>query len=82
MIIATNGTLDDHLRDVGLVFDKLIQAGFSVKCEKVYLAMNQVPYLGFLVGRDGTRPHPSKTAALLDMVCEDMGTDPAAAASY
>ena len=65
-----------------MVFDKLIQAGFAVKCEKVWLAMNEVPYLGFLVGANGTRPHPSKTAALLDMVCEDMGTDPSAAASY
>ena len=62
-----------------LVFEKLIQAGFAVKCEKVHLAKREVPYLGFFVGASGTRPNPSKTAALLDMICEDMGSDPAAA---
>ena len=65
-----------------LVFEKLIQAGFAVKCEKVHLAKREVPYLGFFVGASGTRPNPSKTAALLDMICEDMGSDPAAAARY
>ena len=80
--IPTAGTLDDHLRDVGMVFDRLIESGLSVKASKVYIAMTEVPYLGFLVGRWGTRPSPAKTAALLDMVCEDMRYEPAAASRY
>ena len=60
--------------------DKLIEAGFAVRCDKVWLAYKEAPYLGFLVSENGTRPQPAKTAALLEMVCEDMGTDPSAAA--
>ena len=82
VIIATGGDLDEHLQAVGSVFDKLIQAGFAVRCDKVHLAMKQVMYLGFLVGENGTKPHPSKTAALMDMTVEAMGHDPAAAARY
>ena len=44
--------------------------------------MKQVMHLGFLVGNDGTSPHPSKTSALLDMTVQDMGLEPAAAARY
>ena len=83
VIIATAGTLDDHLRDVGMVFDRLIQAGFAVKCSKVHLAMQEdIPYLGFMISKDGVKPGASKTKALLDMVCEEMGTDPKAAARF
>ena len=60
------------MHDVGMVLDKLIAAGFAVKCEKVYIGMTSVPYLGFNVGRDGTTPRAEKTKAILDLVYEDM----------
>ena len=82
MVIPTCGTLDDHLRDVGLVLDKLVEAGLAIKPSKFWLAMKEAPYLGFLVGGGGTRPQPEKVAALLDMACEDMAADPSAAARY
>jgi len=34
---------------VGLVFDRLIEAGFTVKCDKCYIGLKEVPYLGFMV---------------------------------
>ena len=82
ILVPTAGTFDDHLKDVGMVFDALIEAGFTVRCDKVHVAMREVPYLGFIVGAYGTRPQPAKTKALLDMVCEAMGYDAAAAARY
>ena len=65
-----------------MVFDKLIEAGFAAKCTKVWLAQKSVPYLGFSTSEEGMRPLTEKTAALLDMVCEDMGSDAKAAARY
>ena len=82
MIIPTEGTLDDHLRDVGMVCDKLIAAGFAVKCDKFHLAFTEAPYLGFLCGQGGSRPMPSKTEALLAMQVSHMNDDPAAAARF
>ena len=81
VIIPTCGTFEDHMRDVGLVLDKLITAGFAVKCEKVHIGMTSVPYLGFDVGRDGTTPRPEKTKAILDMIYEDMRAGGATAAA-
>ena len=82
VIIPTSGTFEDHLRDVGLVFDRLIEAGFTVRCDKCYLAMREVPYLGFMVGNYGTRPLESKIAPILNMCMQRMLEDPAAPGRY
>ena len=44
--IPTAGTFKEHMRDVGMVFDRLIEAGFTVRCDKCHIGMKEVPYLG------------------------------------
>ena len=78
----TQGSMEQHMQDVGMVFDKLLEAGFTVKCEKVHIGKREVPYLGFLVGSYGTRPDPKKLQPLLDMTAEAMGSDGAAASRF
>ena len=75
--VATQGSFEDHLRDVGMVFDKLIEGGFGVRCDKVHIGMREVPYLGFMVGAFGTRPQESKVAPILEMAYDLMLSDPA-----
>ena len=82
VIIPTKGTLDDHLADVIKVCNRLIEAGFAVRCDKFHLAFREAPYLGFLCGQGGHRPQPAKTAALIDMIAEDMGVDASKASRY
>ena len=82
VVVPTCGSFEDHMRDVGKVFDRLIEGGFAVRCDKCHIGMKEVPYLGFYVGRYGTRPMPSKTKAILDMAMADMHGNPAAAARY
>ena len=78
----TSGDMRQHMVDVGRVFDRLIEAGFRVKCSKVHVGKTEVPYLGFLVGRYGTRPDPSKLKALIELTIESIGQDTAAAARF
>ena len=80
--IPTAGTFEEHMRDVGMVFDRLIEAGFTVRCDKVFIGMKEVPYLGFMVGAYGTRPLAEKTQAIFDIAIKDMIGNPAAAARY
>ena len=82
ILIPTDGEWHDHLRDVGLVFDRLIAAGFTVNPKKVFIGMREVPYLGYLVGAYGTRPNPERTKAIFDMSFEQIRTDAAAAARF
>jgi hypothetical protein len=64
-----------------MVFDKLIQAGFAVRCDKVHIAKQEVPYLGFLVNKQGTIPQREKTAAIVDLSFTDLLTGGSAAAA-
>ena len=82
ILIPTDGDWNDHLRDVGLVFDRLIQAGFTVNPKKVFIGMREVPYLGYLVGAYGTKPNPERTKAIFDMSFEQIRTDPQAASRF
>ena len=74
--------MKQHMIDVGRVFDRLIEAGFRVKCSKVHIGKKEVPYLGFVVGKYGTRPDPAKLKALLDLTIENVGHDSAAAGRF
>ena len=82
IIIPTDGDMAAHMQDVGRVFGRLIEAGFTVRCDKVHVAKPEVPYLGFLAGSQGTRPHPDKTKALLDMAAEQLVSEPAAVGRF
>ena len=82
IITATNGDMEAHMVDVGRVFDRLIEAGFTVRCDKVYIGKTEVPYLGFLVSSAGTRPNPEKTKALLEMSVAGMKGSAAAVARF
>ena len=80
ILIPTDGSWDDHMRDVGMVMDRLIEAGFTVNPKKVFMGMREVPYLGYIVGAYGTRPNPERTKAIFDLVFENIRTDAGAAA--
>jgi hypothetical protein len=80
--IPTCGTFEEHMRDVGMVFDRLIEAGFTVRCDKCHIGLKEVPYLGFMVGAYGTRPLPEKTQAILDIALDDMRNNPAVASRF
>jgi len=82
IIIPTCGSFDDHMRDVGMVFDRLIESGFAVRCDKTHIGLTEVPHLGFMCGPYGTRPLAEKTQALFDLAVEDMWGNPSAAARY
>ena len=82
IICATAGDMEQHMRDVTQVFGRLIEAGFTVRCDKVHVGMKSVPYLGFIVGGDGTRPNAEKTRALLDMAMDQLIREPSAVGRF
>tara|TARA_B110000046_G_scaffold47237_1_gene52291 strand:+ start:9491 stop:17443 length:7953 start_codon:yes stop_codon:yes gene_type:complete len=82
LVIPTSGTFQEHLDDVGKVFDRLIEAGFAVRCDKCHIGLKSVPYLGFMVGTYGTKPMASKTKAIVEMAIKHVIGDPAAAARF
>ena len=57
----------DHARDVGLVLERLKQAGLRVKPSKCEFAKNEINLLGYKVGVDGIRADPEKVKAIFEL---------------
>ena len=66
-IFTKSDNIDDHIRDLDLVFDRLDMHGLCVKASKTFLARQELPFLGHLIGVDGIKPDPRKLAAITEM---------------
>ena len=66
-IIIYSRDPDEHARHLGLVLERLKDAGLRVKTKKCTFAQPEVPLLGYIVNKDGICPHPDKTAAIAQM---------------
>ena len=82
IIIPSAGDMRSHMEDVSVVFGRLIEAGFTVRCDKVHIGKLEVPYLGFFVSKVGTRPMPERTAAIFAFCYDQMLKDSKAAGSF
>jgi RNase H-like domain found in reverse transcriptase len=59
-----SATFEQHLKELETILKLLKSASVTLKLSKCTFAGAEVSYLGYLVGRDGLRVDPSKTAAL------------------
>ena len=63
-IIVFSKNLDDHMKHLELVFDRVRRAGMKLKPEKCQLAQPETVYLGHVISGDGIKPDPKKTVAV------------------
>ena len=64
LLIISNGSFEDHLNKLNVVFQKLQDAGFKVNAEKSFFAQSELEYLGFKITRSGIMPLPDKVQAI------------------
>lgn len=55
---------EDHLLNLGKVFDRLKKAGLRLKPTKCHLAKPQLEYLGYIVSAQGIAADPKKVQAI------------------
>ena len=66
-IIVHSTSVTEHLNDLELLFQRLVDHGMKLVPKKVHVGCRHVKFLGHVVGVDGIRPDPTKVQALLDM---------------
>tara|TARA_B110001452_G_C15241755_1_gene430087 strand:+ start:5834 stop:16840 length:11007 start_codon:yes stop_codon:yes gene_type:complete len=68
IIIKTDSDdFEDHMNDVDRVLTRLFESGLSIKAKKFFIGFRKVSYLGYEVSREGIRPDPERTSAILNM---------------
>jgi len=66
-VVVASASFSEHLQHLQETLALLNDAGMKLNLGKCELAKHQVKLLGFIVGPEGVRPNPDKTAAIADM---------------
>ena len=67
LIVTESEDVEDHIKDLDKVFDKLDALGIKVRGDKIKLGVKELPFLGQIVGVDGVKPDPAKLKAIKDL---------------
>lgn len=60
---------DEHLKHLLVVFMHLQAYGLCVRPDKCAFGLEEIPFLGHLVSKDGICPLPAKVGAILRFPC-------------
>ena len=63
-IIVKGATFEQHIENLGNVFERLFQAGLKLSPKKCHLCSQKVSFLGHIVSQEGISTHPMKTEAV------------------
>jgi hypothetical protein len=55
ILIYTKGSLEDHIKDIQAVFERLGIVDFKTILEKCEFYKKSVKFLGFIIGTDGVK---------------------------
>ena len=64
ILIATDGTFEEHLAKVKVVLDRLEKANFRANIRKCFWGEQSIEYLGYQISRNGIQPQPKKVEAI------------------
>jgi RNase H-like domain found in reverse transcriptase/Reverse transcriptase (RNA-dependent DNA polymerase)/Integrase zinc binding domain/Chromo (CHRromatin Organisation MOdifier) domain/gag-polyprotein putative aspartyl protease len=64
-LLIYSNSLKEHKAHVRLVLERLQSAGLYVKAEKCLFHVTEVPFLGYLISKDGIRMDPEKVASVV-----------------
>ena len=64
LLIISNKFLEDHIKQLDNVGNKLKSAGFQVNAEKSFFARNELEYIGCEITREGIMPLPDKVETM------------------
>jgi hypothetical protein len=49
------------------LFKRIQEAGLKVKADKCSFGLSEIPYLGYIISREGIKPDPAKIQGIMDM---------------
>ena len=56
-----------HLTQLEEIFRRFQKAGLKVNAPKCSFGLKEIPYLGYIISRDGVKPDPKKVQGILDL---------------
>ena len=63
-ILVFSKTAEEHTEHLEILFELLRKEQLQIKPSKCVWGQTELPYLGFVVGKDGIKPDPKKVEAV------------------
>ena len=67
VLILNKGSFKDHIEQLRECFRRIQNAGLKVNAKKCSFGLQEIPYLGYVISRDGIKPDPKKVQGILDI---------------
>lgn len=65
-ILIGTQTFDEHIRVLNGIFQRLLDSKFTIKMAKFSFFQETLPFLGFVISREGIKPEPQKLDAIIN----------------
>jgi Reverse transcriptase (RNA-dependent DNA polymerase). len=67
ILVIGKGSFNDHLKQLDTCFKRIQDAGLKVKADKCSFGLSEIPYLGYIISREGIKPDPAKIQGIMDI---------------
>ena len=67
ILVLNKGTFKDHIEQLRVCFRRIQAAGLKVNAKKCSFGLKEIPYLGYIITREGIKPDPKKIQGILDL---------------
>ena len=67
LLIITRSSFDDYLTKLSEILRWSQKAGLQINTAMSFFVESEIEYLGYILPREGSKPQPEKTSAILAM---------------
>jgi len=75
ILVLCKGSFDDHMQQLRLCFSRIQQAGLKINAKKCSFGLKEIPYLGYVITREGIKPDSKKIQGIMDIERPKTTTD-------
>ena len=75
ILVLCKGSFDDHIQQLRLCFSRIQQAGLKINAKKCSFGLKEIPYLGYIITREGIKPDSKKIQGIMDIEHPKTTTD-------
>ena len=67
ILVLSKDKFENNIDQIRIIFGRLRDAGLKVNAPKCSFGLKDIPYLGYLITREGIKPDPKKVKGIMDI---------------
>ena len=67
ILVLGRDSFENHIEQLIIIFGRLCAAGLKVNSSKCSFGLKDIPYLGYVITREGIKSDPNKVQGILDI---------------